>query len=182
MAKYFKCTTNKSPISYKCDEKMVFTITARDTAIDTTCNHIKWQIRTDDGKQSEGFSSCEPGKPLILESSISRPGFVRVTCTAYNNEFAVDSSFDILEAIALKYLHIPYSISMYILNTVLVVLGAIFYDASAEYLVFENGFSEALGACIYVFLLGLVVDTITFGGYNKRAVFIRSSKSIRHSE
>ena len=84
--------------------------------------------------------------------------------------------FDILEAIALKYLHIPYSTSMYILNTVLIILGAIFYDASGEYLVFENGFSEALGACIYVFLLGLVVDTITFGGYNKRAVFIRSSK------
>lgn len=100
MTKYFKCTTNKSPISYKCDEKMVFTITARDTAIDTTCNHIKWQIRTDDGKQSEGFSSCEPGKPLILESSISRPGFVRVTCTAYNNEFAIDNSFDVLEASA----------------------------------------------------------------------------------
>lgn len=84
--------------------------------------------------------------------------------------------FDILETIALKYFHIPYSTSMYILNTVLIVLGAVFYDSSAEHLVFENGFSEALGACIYVFLLGLVVDTITFGGYNKRAVFIRSSK------
>lgn len=100
MARYFKCTTDKSPITYKCGEKMIFTIAARDTAMDTTCNHIKWQIRTDDGKSSEGFASCEPGKPLVLESSISRPGFVRVTCTAYNDENAVDGRFDVLEASA----------------------------------------------------------------------------------
>ena len=84
--------------------------------------------------------------------------------------------FDILETLGLKYLHIPYSTSMYILDAVLIVSGMTFYDATAEYLVFENSFSEGLGAVIYVFLLGFVVDTITFGGYNKRAVFIRSSK------
>lgn len=100
MARYFKCTTNKSPIAYKCDEKMVFTITARETAIDIACNYVKWVIRTDDGKQSEGFSSIEPRKPLVLESSISRPGFVRVTCTAYTGGNAVDGSFDVLEASA----------------------------------------------------------------------------------
>lgn len=84
--------------------------------------------------------------------------------------------FDILETLGLKYLHIPYSTSMYILDALLIVSGMVFYDASAEHLVFANGFSEGLGAAIYVFLLGFVVDTITFGGYNKRAVFIRSSK------
>ena len=84
--------------------------------------------------------------------------------------------FDILETIALRYFHIQYSTSMYILNTVLIVLGAVFYDSTSQHLVFENGLSEGLGATIYVFLIGLVVDTITFGGYNKRAVFIRSSK------
>ena len=84
--------------------------------------------------------------------------------------------FDILETIGLKYLHIPYSTSMYILSATLIILGVVFYDTSSEYLVFANGFSEGLGATIYVFLLGLVVDTITFGGYNKRAVYIRSNK------
>ena len=84
--------------------------------------------------------------------------------------------FDILETLGLKYLHIPYSTSMYILDAVLIVSGMTFYDATVEHLVFENSFSEGLGAVIYVFLLGFVVDTITFGGYNKRAVFIRSSK------
>ena len=84
--------------------------------------------------------------------------------------------FDILETIALKYFHIPYSTSMYILDAVLIILGMVFLDSSVGSQVFANGFSEGLGACIYVFLLGVVVDTITFGGYNKRAVFIRSNK------
>lgn len=84
--------------------------------------------------------------------------------------------FDILETMALKYLHIPYSTSMYILDALIIILGMIFYDTSSTHLVFQNGFSEGLGAIIYVFLLGVVVDGITFGGYNKRAVFIRSSK------
>lgn len=84
--------------------------------------------------------------------------------------------FDILETIALKYFHIPYSTSMYILDAVLIILGMAFFDPTLGSQVFANGFSEGLGASIYVFLLGVVVDTITFGGYNKRAVFIRSNK------
>ncbi len=84
--------------------------------------------------------------------------------------------FDILESLFLKYFHIPYSTSIYIIDIVLVVLGMIFYDSSAQYLVFENALSEGLGATIYIVVVGVVVDTITFGGYNKRAVFIRSVK------
>lgn len=83
--------------------------------------------------------------------------------------------FDILESIGLKYFHIPYSTSMYSLDALLVISGMIFYKPGEQF-VFANGLSEGLGAIIYVFLDGFVVDTITFGGYNKRAVFIRSSK------
>lgn len=84
--------------------------------------------------------------------------------------------FDILEAIFLKYFHIPYSTSIYGIDIILVVLGMIFYDTSATNLVFANALSEGLGAAMYIIVLGVVVDTITFGGYNKRAVFIRSTK------
>ena len=84
--------------------------------------------------------------------------------------------FDILETILLKYFHIPYSTSIYILDAILVVSGMCFYDASLPNSLFKNSFSEGLGAIIYIFILGVVVDMITFGGYNKRAVFIRSSK------
>lgn len=83
--------------------------------------------------------------------------------------------FDILESIGLKYFRIPYSTSMYILDAILIVLGMSFFTP-VENGVFESGLSEGLGAVIYVFVVGVVVDAITFGGYNKRAVFIRSSK------
>lgn len=83
--------------------------------------------------------------------------------------------FDILEALLLKYFHIPYSTSIYSLDTILVILGMIFYKADATSL-FKNSLSEGLAATMYIVIIGVVVDTITFGGYNKRAVFIRSSK------
>jgi uncharacterized membrane-anchored protein YitT (DUF2179 family) len=84
--------------------------------------------------------------------------------------------FDIIEALLFKYFHIPYSTSIYTLDAILVILGMITYDASLPNSLFANSFSEGLGATIYIFILGFVVDMITFGGYNKRAVFIRSYK------
>lgn len=83
--------------------------------------------------------------------------------------------FDILEAIALKYLHIPYSTTMYTLDFIIIIIGMYVYSLNPG-AVFANWLSEGFGAAIYVFLLGFVVDMITFGGYNKRAVYIRSSK------
>ncbi|MCI5745590.1 MAG: YitT family protein [Erysipelotrichaceae bacterium] len=83
--------------------------------------------------------------------------------------------FDILESVFLKYFHIPYSTSIYILDCILVVLGMAFYSPG-EFYVFKNWLSEGLGATMYIVLLGIIVDVITFGGYNKRAVFIRSEK------
>ena len=58
--------------------------------------------------------------------------------------------FDILETIMNKYLHISYSASMYMLDAVLIVLGMIFFDSGVEYKVFANGFSEGLGAAVYI--------------------------------
>ena len=84
--------------------------------------------------------------------------------------------FDIIEAILFKYFNIPYSTSIYTLDAILVILGMLTYDASLPHSLFANSFSEGLGAVVYIFVLGFIVDTITFGGYNKRAVFIRSSK------
>lgn len=89
--------------------------------------------------------------------------------------------FDILEALLLKYFHIPYSTSIYCIDIILIVLGMGFYETTIakegiENPVFANWLSEGLAATMYILILGVVVDTITFGGYNKRAVFIRSSK------
>ena len=85
--------------------------------------------------------------------------------------------FDILEAIGHKYLHVSYSTVMYALDAVLIIAGIFIYDIRIENPpVFANGLSQGLAGAIYVFVLGFIVDMITFGGFNKRAVYIRSDK------
>lgn len=98
MTKYFKITTDKPAISYKCGETMNFTIRARENGVDIPCKYIKWEIRTDDGQYKSGYGSCYEGAPLKLSASVLRPGFVRITCRALNSENSDDTSFDILEA------------------------------------------------------------------------------------
>ena len=100
LSKYFKCITDKPALSYKCGEKIVIRIVARDNCIDIGCQHIHWKIEGDDGQKKEGLGSCRPGKPLVLETSLSRPGFVHVTCRAYTSGGVIDYSFDLLEASA----------------------------------------------------------------------------------
>lgn len=81
--------------------------------------------------------------------------------------------FDILESIFLKYFHISYSTSIYLLDALLVIMGMTTFKGNE---IFQNAFAEGLAAVLYIIIVGVVVDTITFGGYNKRAVFIRSKK------
>ncbi|MBE6729593.1 MAG: DUF1653 domain-containing protein [Ruminococcaceae bacterium] len=98
MSKYFKIETNKPAVSYKCGEEMVFTITAKENCRDIECKYIKWQITTDDGKAYDGYGSIGFGKPLVLKTSLSKPGFVRVTCTPLTDENMNIPGFDVLEA------------------------------------------------------------------------------------
>ena len=70
MSKYFRCSTNKNPLTYTCGEKIIFTISAKDNCVDTPCEYLHWQLRGDDGKFSEGLGSSKPGTPLILEASL----------------------------------------------------------------------------------------------------------------
>ena len=85
--------------------------------------------------------------------------------------------FDIIESILNKYLHVPFSTSVYILDAIVIGLGMWVYDVkigNTGY--FMSFFEEGLNAVVYVFIMGYVMDLITFGGVNKRAVFIRSEK------
>ena len=98
MNRYLKCTTNKSPISYRCGETIVFTVNAMEKCEAVPFNFLKWTIRTDDGQNAEGLYAYNIGKPLKVEAALSRPGFVRLTVEAFNAEGRPDESFDILEA------------------------------------------------------------------------------------
>lgn len=100
MSKYFKCTTNKNPLEYTCGEKVVFTVSARENRRDVGCRFVKWELATDCGKKDSGFGSCWGGHPLVVETTLDRPGFAHLTCTAYGENYAPDPAYQVLDASA----------------------------------------------------------------------------------
>lgn len=73
---------------------------------------------------------------------------------------------DIIQSIMFKYFNIPFSKTMYVIDGLL-VFGCI--------IIFKD-FSLMLFSIIYILLTGLIVDSVVFGGFNKRAVYIISEK------
>lgn len=98
MAMYFKCTTNKPALSYRCGEPIVFTVTARDHCVEQKQEYIRWTVSGDDGETKSGAGSCAPGYPLVIKTSLKRPGFVRLSCNAFDACNRPLPDFDPLEA------------------------------------------------------------------------------------
>lgn len=94
MSTYFSCVSNKPAMSYQCGETMTIQIIPKKNCQEIECQRIKWSLQGDDGKSSEGFGSAEPGKPLILETTIDRPGFVKINCVAVDEEGNEIADFD----------------------------------------------------------------------------------------
>ena len=95
---YFKCETDKNPLSYKCGEKITFKISAMNNTVKIACPFIKWEIAGDDGQKSSGLGNCTNVEPLILETTLKTPGFIRLTATAFNADKSAVPNFDVLEA------------------------------------------------------------------------------------
>ncbi len=100
MSKYFKCLTDKNPLTYCCDEKIVFTVFAKDNCVDTSCQYVYWSLKGDDGQAEEGIGSSKPGSPLVIEALLKKPGFVYLTCKSLNDTGNPDNVFDTLETSA----------------------------------------------------------------------------------
>ena len=98
MAKYFKFSSNKSPLEYLCGEKMYFNIVAKEDGKEISCENIKWEILGDDGKKSDGQGCCKEGEPLKLEATLDRPGFVHIICKALDSEGNLLENFDVLDS------------------------------------------------------------------------------------
>ena len=92
--KYFKLETDKPALSYKVGERMIFKITARDHSVNVDCRYLHWTLTGDDGKSSSGVSYIFADKPLILETSCDRPGFVHLYCRAVDEDDVADTSFE----------------------------------------------------------------------------------------
>lgn len=76
---------------------------------------------------------------------------------------------EILQKIFFKYFHIPFSYSLYIIDGIVIVLGVAFGVQTLNY---------ALYVLIFAFVSGAVIDLVVFAGFNKRAVYIISEKSV----
>lgn len=74
---------------------------------------------------------------------------------------------EIVQKITYKYFHLPFSISLYIFDGIVIIAGLIFNITD---------FQTFLYAIIFTFLSGLVIDSVVYSGFNRRAVYIISSK------
>lgn len=75
---------------------------------------------------------------------------------------------DVLQSIGFKVFHIPYSVSNYVINGLIIVGGMINSGLGS------GGLQTGLEAIVFLFITGIVVDMTTFAGFNKRAVFIKT--------
>ena len=75
---WIKGVTDKSPIEYKVGETMKFTLTLERAGSLPKGLDIVWTRTGDDGKMETGKVPADESKPLILTTSIDRPGFVRI--------------------------------------------------------------------------------------------------------
>lgn len=98
MARYFKCETDKDPLSYKCGEVIRFEVFARDNCRNVECECFNWELKTDDGKNESGVASCTANKPFVIETTLCKPGFVRLTCKVLNDEGEVITAYDVMDA------------------------------------------------------------------------------------
>ena len=74
---------------------------------------------------------------------------------------------EVLQKMGFKYLHIPYSVCMYIVDGIIIFAGFLCLDQHVDNLLY---------VIIFVFLEGFVMDATIFSGFTRRAVYIISDK------
>ena len=79
---------------------------------------------------------------------------------------------EVIQRMMFKFMHIPFSVSLYILDGAVILLG----------MFIAGNVSNSLYAIIFTFLCGSIIDMVVFSGFNKRAVYIISDKKeeIKH--
>lgn len=97
MQKYFYVETDKPALSYKCGEKMVFTVWARNNIEPCACPYVEWTLDGDDGKRSHGLGEIRKDRPLVLETDCARAGFVHLHCVAKQPDGGDDAGFDVFD-------------------------------------------------------------------------------------
>ena len=71
--------TDRPALAYRPGEEMVFTLTLENgDAIERGLYEIRWDRSGDDGRKSSGCVDAPLAEPLVIRTSLDRPGFVRV--------------------------------------------------------------------------------------------------------
>ncbi|HOI46276.1 MAG TPA: YitT family protein [Bacilli bacterium] len=68
---------------------------------------------------------------------------------------------EVLQTLLFKYAHLPFSTSLFIIDGAIVLAGMLVF-----------GIEIGLYAIIFIYLSGLIIDNVVFGGFNKRAAYI----------
>jgi uncharacterized membrane-anchored protein YitT (DUF2179 family) len=68
---------------------------------------------------------------------------------------------EVLQTLLFKYAHLPFSTSLFIIDGVIVLAGMLVF-----------GIEIGLYAIIFIYLSGIIIDNVVFGGFNKRAAYI----------
>ena len=100
MAKYFKCFTDKNPVSYKLGEEIVFTVFAREDGKNIKCEKVEWEMRGDDGGNIKGTATITEENPMVVKYTLKRAGFVHLNCVALDENGEKIENFDPLDASA----------------------------------------------------------------------------------
>ena len=74
--------SDKDALSYKVGEKMVFSIKLLDKDKQVGGIRLDWTREGEDGKKESGKAVSSATEPLIITTSIDRPGFVRIRVIA----------------------------------------------------------------------------------------------------
>ncbi|MBR2838468.1 MAG: acetylxylan esterase [Kiritimatiellae bacterium] len=78
--------TDKSPVGYRVGETIAFTLTARGG------KRVLWERTGDDGKAEKGEASA--GAPVVVKTSLDRPGFVRLVARLVDESGRAVARFD----------------------------------------------------------------------------------------
>ena len=80
---------------------------------------------------------------------------------------------EVPQKILYKYFHMPFSVSLVLIDGIIVLLGAVLLREEGQII----DFNMILYALVFIYVSGLVMDQIVFSGFNSRAVHIISKEN-----
>ena len=75
---WLKGETDRDPLGYETGEEMTFTLSLKDAADLPPGMEVVWIRTGDDGQKAVGRAPADPDAPVVIKTSLDRPGFVRV--------------------------------------------------------------------------------------------------------